>query len=65
MCAPIGRGLRRGSRYALATLSIGRANEVQDSRIKLMAEILSGIKVLKLYAWEPQLLEAGGGHPAG
>lgn len=25
----------------------------KDSRIKLMNEILGGIKVLKLYAWEP------------
>lgn len=25
----------------------------KDSRIKLMNEILNGIKVLKLYAWEP------------
>lgn len=29
----------------------------KDSRIKLMSEILSGIKVLKLYAWEPSFLE--------
>lgn len=29
----------------------------KDSRIKLMSEILGGIKVLKLYAWEPSLLQ--------
>ncbi|XP_059938247.1 ATP-binding cassette sub-family C member 3 isoform X2 [Mesoplodon densirostris] len=29
----------------------------KDSRIKLMSEILSGIKVLKLYAWEPSFLK--------
>ncbi|XP_051056069.1 ATP-binding cassette sub-family C member 3 [Phodopus roborovskii] len=29
----------------------------KDSRIKLMNEILNGIKVLKLYAWEPSFLE--------
>lgn len=29
----------------------------KDSRIKLMNEILSGIKVLKLYAWEPSFAE--------
>ncbi|XP_021095960.1 canalicular multispecific organic anion transporter 2 isoform X2 [Heterocephalus glaber] len=39
-----------------------RAYQVQqmkfkDSRIKLMSEILAGIKVLKLYAWEPSFLE--------
>nr|XP_012645243.2 canalicular multispecific organic anion transporter 2 isoform X2 [Microcebus murinus] len=27
--------------------------KLKDSRIKLMSEILAGIKVLKLYAWEP------------
>ena len=25
----------------------------KDKRVKLMDEILNGIKVLKLYAWEP------------
>ncbi|XP_039702279.1 canalicular multispecific organic anion transporter 2-like isoform X2 [Pteropus medius] len=29
----------------------------KDSRIKLMSEILGGIKVLKLYAWEPSFLQ--------
>ncbi|NWU91498.1 MRP3 protein, partial [Upupa epops] len=29
----------------------------KDSRIKLMNEILNGIKVLKLYAWEPSFSE--------
>lgn len=29
----------------------------KDARIKLMNEILSGIKVLKLYAWEPSFAE--------
>lgn len=29
----------------------------KDSRIKLMNEILGGIKVLKLYAWEPSFSE--------
>ncbi|XP_061033006.1 ATP-binding cassette sub-family C member 3 isoform X6 [Eubalaena glacialis] len=29
----------------------------KDSRIKLMSEILGGIKVLKLYAWEPSFLK--------
>ncbi|XP_042311067.1 ATP-binding cassette sub-family C member 3 isoform X5 [Sceloporus undulatus] len=29
----------------------------KDSRIKLMNEILSGIKVLKLYAWEPSFAD--------
>lgn len=30
---------------------------LKDSRIKLMTEILGGIKVLKLYAWEPSFLQ--------
>lgn len=29
----------------------------KDSRIKLMSEILGGIKVLKLYAWEASFLQ--------
>lgn len=29
----------------------------KDSRLKLMSEILGGIKVLKLYAWEPSFLQ--------
>ncbi|XP_060060875.1 ATP-binding cassette sub-family C member 3 [Erinaceus europaeus] len=33
----------------------------KDSRVKLMSEILGGIKVLKLYAWEPSFLEQVGG----
>ncbi|XP_039332235.1 ATP-binding cassette sub-family C member 3 isoform X1 [Saimiri boliviensis] len=31
--------------------------KLKDSRIKLMSEILNGIKVLKLYAWEPSFLQ--------
>ncbi|XP_054832209.1 ATP-binding cassette sub-family C member 3 [Eublepharis macularius] len=31
--------------------------QYKDSRIKLMNEILNGIKVLKLYAWEPSFAE--------
>ncbi|KAL2765252.1 ATP-binding cassette sub-family C member 3 isoform 2, partial [Daubentonia madagascariensis] len=31
--------------------------KLKDSRIKLMSEILGGIKVLKLYAWESSFLE--------
>lgn len=34
------------------TLQI-RQMKNKDERVKLMNEILSGIKVLKLYAWEP------------
>lgn len=30
-----------------------RQMKSKDERVKLMNEILSGIKVLKLYAWEP------------
>lgn len=31
--------------------------KLKDSRVKLMSEILGGIKVLKLYAWEPSFLK--------
>lgn len=31
--------------------------KLKDHRIKLMNEILSGIKVLKLYAWEESFME--------
>ncbi|XP_075417735.1 ATP-binding cassette sub-family C member 3 isoform X1 [Tenrec ecaudatus] len=31
--------------------------KLKDARIKLMNEVLGGIKVLKLYAWEPSFLE--------
>lgn len=36
----------------LKKLQIDQMN-IKDERIKLMSEILNGIKVLKLYAWEP------------
>lgn len=29
----------------------------KDERVKMMNEVLSGIKVLKLYAWEPSFEE--------
>lgn len=29
--------------------------KTKDERLKLMTEILNGIKVLKLYAWEPSM----------
>lgn len=38
------------------TLQI-RQMKNKDERVKLMNEILSGIKVLKLYAWEPSFEE--------
>ena len=31
--------------------------DTKDERVKLMNEILSGMKVLKLYAWEPSFEE--------
>ena len=30
--------------------------KLKDKRIKMMNEILGGIKVLKLYAWEPSFI---------
>ena len=38
------------------TLQI-RQMKNKDERVKLMNEVLSGIKVLKLYAWEPSFEE--------
>jgi ABC-type multidrug transport system fused ATPase/permease subunit len=34
-----------------------RLLQQRDQRTKLMSEILNGIKVLKLYAWEPSFVE--------
>ena len=34
-----------------------RVMKLKDKRIKLMSEILSGIKVLKLFAWEPSFIQ--------
>ena len=31
--------------------------KVKDVRIKLMGEVLNGIKVVKLYAWETKFLQ--------
>lgn len=40
----------------LKTLQI-RQMKYKDDRVKLMNEVLNGIKVLKLYAWEPSFEE--------
>uniref|UniRef100_A0A8C4MFN1 Multidrug resistance-associated protein 1 n=1 Tax=Equus asinus asinus TaxID=83772 RepID=A0A8C4MFN1_EQUAS len=40
----------------IRTFQVGQM-KFKDSRTKLMNEILSGIKVLKLYAWEPSFLK--------
>ncbi|KZC08998.1 Multidrug resistance-associated protein 1 [Dufourea novaeangliae] len=40
----------------LKTLQI-RQMKNKDQRVKLMSEVLNGIKVLKLYAWEPSFEE--------
>ncbi|XP_076297622.1 multidrug-Resistance like Protein 1 isoform X1 [Lasioglossum baleicum] len=40
----------------LKTLQI-RQMKSKDERVKLMSEVLNGIKVLKLYAWEPSFEE--------
>lgn len=42
--------------YKLKKLQIDQMR-VKDERIKFMGEILSGMKVLKLYAWEPSFEE--------
>ena len=41
------------------SLSLSQVQQMQhkDARIKLMSEILNGIKVLKLYAWERSFQE--------
>lgn len=54
---PVGRGPGWGVEHATATLPQVEQMKFKDSRIKLMSEILSGIKVLKLYAWEPSFLQ--------
>ena len=38
-------------RYQLAQM------KSKDERVKLMNEILSGVKVLKLYGWEPSFIK--------
>ncbi|KAJ8785310.1 hypothetical protein J1605_007420 [Eschrichtius robustus] len=47
------------SNCAAPAWSLGQVEQMKfkDSRIKLMSEILGGIKVLKLYAWEPSFLK--------
>lgn len=50
-------GLGRGEGEPLFLSSQVEQMKFKDSRIKLMSEILNGIKVLKLYAWEPSFLE--------
>lgn len=50
-------GLGRGEGEPLFLPSQVKQMKFKDSRIKLMSEILNGIKVLKLYAWEPSFLE--------
>lgn len=53
----MGRDPGRRGEHATATLSQVEQMKLKDSRIKLMSEILGGIKVLKLYAWEPSFLQ--------
>lgn len=38
--------------YCLLSINQVKQMQYKDARIKLMSEVLSGIKVLKLYAWE-------------
>jgi len=47
------------SHLTLVSLCLSQVQQMQhkDARIKLMSEILNGIKVLKLYAWEPSFQE--------
>lgn len=52
--APVGRAL--GRRVEPLSSQVEQM-KFKDSRIKLMSEILGGIKVLKLYAWEPSFLQ--------
>lgn len=60
--SPVGRRSGEGAVPPIS-LSCARSTaqvqqmKLKDSRIKLMSEILGGIKVLKLYAWEPSFLE--------
>lgn len=47
-----------GGEWSMPMLIFPQVEQMKfkDSRIKLMSEILGGIKLLKLYAWEPSFL---------
>ena len=39
--------------------AVGAMMKAKDKRIKIMNEILNGMKVLKLYAWEKPYMKKG------